>query len=117
MAYLRAVIALNNITFEFGGRVLYKTIQGYDNVASYNFDISRYMQGVISRKDSTFDLRIMAPVNDSIRYVPPYPNNLSGGTDYLTSTTANQPAIGRVRLGGGKHSKFKMRLHVYYSDL
>ncbi len=101
----------------FGGRVVYKTIQGYDNVASYNFDISRYMQGVISRKDSTFDLRIMAPVNDSIRYVPPYPNNLSGGTDYLTSTTANQPAIGRVRLGGGKHSKFKMRLHVYYSDL
>jgi len=97
----------------FGGRVLYKTIQGYDNVASYNFDISRYMQGVISRKDSTFDLRIMAPVNDSVRYVPPYPYNLSGGTDYLTSTTANQPAIGRVRLGGGKHSKFKMRLHVY----
>jgi len=62
-------------------------------------------------------LRLMAPVNDSIRYVPPYPNNLSGGVDYISRAVANQPAIGRVRLGGGSHSKFRMRLHVYYSDL
>jgi hypothetical protein len=101
----------------FGGKVIYKSIQGFDNVATYNFDISRYMQGVISRKDSAFDLRIMAPVNDSIKYVPPYPYNLSGGVDYLSSYSANAPAIGRVRLGGGSHSKFKMRLHVYYSNL
>jgi hypothetical protein len=101
----------------FGGRLLYKSIQGFDNVATYNFDLSRYMQGVVSRKDSVFDLRLMAPVNDSIRYVPPYPYNLSGGVDYISRAVANQPAIGRVRLGGGSHSKFRMRLHVYYSDL
>jgi hypothetical protein len=101
----------------FGGRVVYKTVQGYDNIATYNFDLSRYMQSVISRKDSAFDLRIIAPVNDSLKYVPPYPYNLSGGVDYLSSYFANQPAIGRVRLGGGSHSKFKMRLRVYYSDL
>jgi hypothetical protein len=101
----------------FGGRLIYKSVQGYDNVATYNFDLSRYMQGVVSRKDSVFDLRLMAPVNDSIRYVPPYPYNLSGGVDYISRAVANQPAIGRVRLGGGSHSKFRMRLHVYYSDL
>lgn len=101
----------------FGGRLIYRTIQGYSNVATYNFDLSRYMQGVISRKDTIFDMRLFAPVNDSLKYVPPYPNNLQSGTDYLTTSTGNQPAIGRVRLGGGKHSKFKMRLHVYYSDL
>jgi hypothetical protein len=101
----------------FGGRLIYKSIQGFDKVASYNFDLSRYMQGVISRKDTVFDLRLFAPVNDSLKYVPPYPNNLQSGTDYLTSSTTNQPAIGGVRLGGGKHSKFKMRLRVYYSDL
>ncbi len=101
----------------FGGKLIYKSIQGYDNVASYNFDLSRYMQGVVSRKDSVFDLRLMAPVNDSIRYVPPHPYNLSGGVDYISRAVANQPAIGRVRLGGGSHSKFRMRLHVYYSDL
>ena len=101
----------------FGGQVVYKTLQGYDNVATYNFNISRYMQGIVSRKDSVFDLRMFAPVNDSIKYVPPYPNNKIAGKDYLTATLGNQPAIGRVRLGGGSHSKFRMRLHVYYSDL
>jgi hypothetical protein len=75
------------------------------------------MQGVVSRKDSVFDLRLFAPVNDSLKYVPPYPYNLTGGTDYLSRAVANQTAIGRVRLGGGSHSKFKMRLRVYYSDL
>jgi hypothetical protein len=109
---------VNTTQFDrFGGKRIYKSIQGFDNVASYNFDISRYMQGIVSRKDTVFDLRLFAPVNDSIKYDPPYPNNLQSGTDYLTSSLGNQAAMGRVRLGGGKHSKFKMRLHVYYSDL
>jgi hypothetical protein len=106
-----------NQFLRFGGRVVYKTVQGYDNVATYNFEISRYMQGVISRKDSIFDLRMIAPVNDSIKYVPAYPNNYLSGSDYLTSSLGNTPGIGRVRLGGGRHSKFRMRLHVYYSNL
>jgi len=101
----------------FGGRLVYKSIMGYDKVASYNFNISRYVQGVISRTDSMFDFRILAPVNDSIMFVPPYPNNKAAGVDYLSSSLGNQPAIGRVRLGGGKHSRFRMRLHIYYSDL
>ncbi len=101
----------------FGGRLVYKSIKGYDKVASYNFNISRYIQGVISRTDSMFDFRILAPVNDSIMFVPPYPNNKAAGVDYLSSSLGNQPAIGRVRLGGGKHSRFRMRLHIYYSDL
>jgi len=101
----------------FGGRVTYKSIKGYDQVASYNFNVSRYVQGVISRTDSIFDFRILAPVNDSIMFVPPYPNNKLSVVDYLTNSLGNEPALGRVRLGGGKHSKFKMRLHIYYSDL
>ncbi|MGI9139117.1 MAG: hypothetical protein ACR2IM_08765, partial [Sediminibacterium sp.] len=101
----------------FGGRLSYKSIKGYDKVASYNFNISRYVQGVISRTDSMFDFRILAPVNDSIMFVPPYPNNKAAGVDYLSTMLGNQPAIGRVRLGGGKHSRFRMRLHIYYSEL
>lgn len=103
--------------FRFGGNLQYKSIQGYDKVASYNFNVSRYVQGVVSRADSLFDFRIIAPVNDSILFVPPYPNNNQGGVDYLGTSQGNQPGIGRVRLGGGKHSKFRMRLHIYYSDL
>ena len=102
----------------FGGKLRYKSSNGYDNVATYNFSISRYVQGVISRSDSIFDFRILAPVNDSISYVYPHPNNvLAPTTNYLSTSFGNQPAIGRVRLGGGTHSKFKMRLHIYYSDL
>ena len=101
----------------FGGKVIYKSIQGYDNVATYNFDLSRYMQGIVSRKDSIFDLRLIAPVNETIKYVPQYPYNLTGGNDYIYSYLAKNPASGRVRLGGGSHSKFRMRLKVYYSDL
>jgi hypothetical protein len=29
----------------------------------------------------------------------------------------NQAAIGRVRLGGGSHSKFRMSLRIYYTNL
>jgi hypothetical protein len=101
----------------FGGKLVYKSLNGYPKVASYNFNISRYIQGVISRSDSLFDFRIMAPVNDSITFVPPYPNNKQAGVDYLTSSLGNQAAVGRVRIGGGKHSRFRMRLHVYYSEL
>lgn len=101
----------------FGGFQTYKTLNGYDKVATYNFNITRYMQGVIAKKDSVFDFRLFAPVNDSLIYVPPYPYNTSSTVDYITSSTANQPAMGRVRLGGGRHSRFRMRLRVYYSDL
>jgi len=103
--------------YRFGGQLRYKTVQGYDNVATYNFDISRYVQGVISRKDSLFDLRITAPMNDSVRFVPPYPSNKIAIMDYLTSALGNTPGVGRVRLGGGSHSKFRMRVRIYYSDL
>jgi hypothetical protein len=64
-----------------------------------------------------FDFRIIAPVNDSIRFVPPRPSNSISTINYLSSGLGNSPATGRVRLGGGSHSKYKMRLRIYYSDL
>lgn len=103
--------------YRFGGQLMYKTSQGVENIATYNFNVSRYVQGVISRKDSMFDFRIIAPVNDSVRFVPPHPSNNMSSIDYLSSALGNSPATGRVRLGGGNHSKFKMRLRIYYSDL
>lgn len=101
----------------FGGQRIYQNKNGYNSIATYNFNISRYVQGVISRTDTLFDFRLSAPVNEVFNYVPPYPYNKGGITDFITSSIANQPAIGRVRLGGGTHSKFRMRLHIYYTDL
>jgi hypothetical protein len=102
---------------QFGGQKISKSLNGYSNVATYNFNVSRYVQGLVSRKDSLFDFRLYAPVNDSIKFVQPYPFNKIQSAEYLTSSLGNQPAIGRVRLGGGSHSKFRMRLRVYYTNI
>jgi hypothetical protein len=102
---------------QFGGQKISKSLHGFSNVATYNFNVSRYVQGLIARTDSLFDFRLYAPVNDSIKFVQPYPFNKIQSTDFLTTSLGNQPAIGRVRLGGGSHSKFKMRLRIYYTNL
>ena len=102
---------------QFGGQKISKSLNGYSNVATYNFNVSRYVQGLIARTDSLFDFRLYAPVNDSVKFVQPYPFNKIQSTEYLTSALGNQPAIGRVRLGGGSHSKFRMRLRIYYTNL
>jgi hypothetical protein len=102
---------------QFGGYKISKSLNGFSNVATYNFNVSRYVQGLIARKDSLFDFRLYAPVNDSIKFVQPYPFNKIQATDFLTTALGNQPAIGRVRLGGGSHSKFRMRLRIFYTNL
>ncbi len=102
---------------EFGGYLSYKSLFGYDRVASYTFNLSRYVQGIVTRKDSSFTLRLSAPTNDSLMYTPPYPGNTGSILNYLGPNTGNDPADGRVRLGGGTHSRFRMRLRIVFSRL
>lgn len=80
----------------------------------YSFDLSRYLQGIITRKEKYFDLILYAPFKDYV-----YVNetlNLQYPIAPLTSPL-NDPAFGRVRLGGGNNTRYKMRFHVVYSDL
>jgi hypothetical protein len=101
----------------FGGLPGYKTV-GTQRVASYNFNLSRYVQGIISRKDKNLTLFISAPTNDSFKYTTPYPNNFSR-TYYTNPGTANNTADGRVRLRGGipVTNPNRMRLRIIYSRL
>ncbi len=101
----------------FGGFVTAKSILGYDKVYAYNFDLSRYVQGIVTRKDTSFTLRLSAPVNDSLRYTPPYPANTVQSVYYITPSIGNEPGDGRVRLGGGTHSRFRMRLRIIFSRI
>lgn len=79
-------------------------------ISTYSFDISRYVQGVVTRNDSTFDFILWAPYN---YYLAPIETS---AYLYPISTPAlNSVAIGRVRLGGGNNSNYKMRLHIVYS--
>ncbi|MFX7705209.1 hypothetical protein ABTJ74_19435, partial [Acinetobacter baumannii] len=68
-------------------------------------------------KDTSFVMQLSAPTNDSIHYTPPYPNNNISQTYFLNPTYYNQAAQGRVRLGGGTHSRFRMRLRIVYSKI
>lgn len=105
-----------NIT-DFGGFAFYKTTQGYDRVAGYTFNLSRYVQGIITRKDTSHLLQLSAPTNDSIYYSNPYPQTTSPLLYYLNPSIGNDPANGRVRLGGGTHSRFRMRLRIVFSRI
>ncbi len=104
-------------TATFGGYLSYKSVPGYDQIATYNFNLTRYVQGIVSRKDSSFVLRLSAPANDSISYIAPYPNLTAAQTYYLTPSIGNNVADGRIRLGGGTHSRFRMRLRIVYSKI
>lgn len=101
----------------FGGLVSYKNV-GTQRVAAYNFNISRYVQGIVSRGDKNLVLRLSAPANDSIKFTGPYPNTLST-TYYIAPGSANHTADGRVRLGGGAplNNPYRMRLRIIYSRL
>jgi len=104
-------------TANFGGYLTYKTVPGYDRLAGYNFNLTRYVQGIVTRKDTSFTLRLSAPTNDSINYTPAYPNTSFSQMFYLSPTFGNFVGDGRVRLGGGSHTRFRMRLRIVYSRI
>lgn len=104
----------------FGGFITEKDVTPYGIVKAYTFDLSRYVQGIVTRKDSSYTLRLSAPSNDTLRYIPPYPQPNTSSIFYVVPSVANNLADGRVRLGGGglpKDNQLRMRLRIVYSKL
>ena len=85
-----------------------------NNIARYTFNISRYVQKIVTNKRTNSVLRLRAPdyITSSIGYVDDcnlfVPAFLS---------PYNQLAYGRVKLGGGNNTNYKMRLRIIYSNL
>jgi len=102
---------------EMGGYITYKSTQGFDQVGAYNFNISRYVQGIAARADTSFNLILTAPSNDSLYYSAAYPHSAERNNYFMTPTYANNAANGRVRLGGGTNVRFRMRLRIVYSKI
>lgn len=97
----------------FGGYIIYKTDNAGNRVASYAFDLSRYVQGVITRKEKTYDLSLFAPVFDYV-----FTTETSGILYPIYADQINPPGIGRVRLYGGSiNHPGKMKLRIIYSKL
>lgn len=85
----------------------------FDSIARtyhYNFDISRYVQGIVTRKEPIFNLRLTAPYNQYI-----YTDSTYTYAVPIAAPSLNTVGIGRVRLGGGNNQQYKMKLHIVYS--
>ncbi len=101
----------SNFEVLFGGPIKYNI---------YNFNLSRYVQGIVTRHDKVYTLRLSAPfrtnateVRGGISFTPSQPWEKSG-------FPINSPvAAGRVILAGGTYSDptKKVRLRIIYSKI
>ena len=83
-----------------------------NSIKVWKFNISRYVQHVLTHTQSLYDLRLSAPFTLNESYgLPP-------GPDLVYPMFLN-PSIakGRIRVGGGNHPTQRMRLRLVYSKL
>ncbi len=90
----------------FGGFRRDKSDAFGNPIKYYNFNISRYVQQIVTDRTYAYDMRLYAPFNInypqySREYIP-YNNNI---------------AYGRVRIGSGSNPNYKLRLRIVYSKL
>jgi hypothetical protein len=80
----------------------------------YTFNLSRYVQSIVTKKLPSRTLRIYAPY---MTY--PYFESSIGTIGFLPDVLFINAPIGanRVVLGGGSHPTQKMRLHIIYSKI
>jgi hypothetical protein len=97
---------------DFGSFPVRKTDAQGNNIYAYNFNITRYIQQLVTTKSKNYKLNLYAPQYDFVWLAE---NSINGINLY--STQFNPPAAGRVRLGGGTHSKQPMKLRIIYSVL
>ncbi len=90
--------------FVFGGQKKLIADPSNNVVSSYNINITRYVQGIITRKDPNLLLKLHVPYN--VRY-----------DDLLINFALNGLGRGQVVLGGGNHSRQPMKLRLVYSKL
>ncbi len=98
----------------FGGyRTTVKDAFGH-NVAKYTFNISRYVQKIVTNGHVNRPLRLRAP--DNIINLTGYFDECSQGIAPF-NYPINLPTIGQVRLGGGNNVNYQMKLHIIYSNI
>jgi hypothetical protein len=81
----------------------------------YRFNLSRYVQGIVTRKEKSYALRLFAPYNSRPYYLASSAS-LSG---FLTISTSSLVGYGRVVVAGGSFPDpaKKMRLRIIYSKI
>ncbi|MEO8110172.1 MAG: DUF4270 family protein [Ginsengibacter sp.] len=85
-----------------------------NTLSKYVFNISRYVQSIVTKGTSNDTLRLSAPYN--ISNLTPYIDRCGQTVSYF-NYTLNNLADGRVKLNGTNGTARKLRLHVVYSLL
>lgn len=105
-----------NINSSFGLYGQY-TVDGTGKpIKVWKFDLTRYVQNVLTKQEPVHDFRLFTTQNATgrIRNVV-----LSNTGPYLIATVVVNPRMvfGRVRVGGGNHATQKMRLRIVYTKI
>lgn len=90
----------------FGGFRRDKTDAFGNPIRYYNFNITRYVQHLLTKRTYNYDMRLYAPFHllysqHSTSYIP-FGNNI---------------AYGRVKVGSGSNPNYRLRLRLIYSKL
>lgn len=105
---------LQNGFATMGGRINKTTDNAGNSIAEYRFNISRYVQSIVTKGKSSLTLRLRAPdyvSNDAVY------NDWCGQTIGPFSTARNNISDGRVKLNGTNNTSTRIRLRVVYSVL
>lgn len=83
-------------------------------VSKYTFDISRYVQKIITNKNTNYTLSLSAPdyITNYVGYIDD-----CGQTVTAFNYLVNYVTVGRIKLGGGNNLTSPMKLTIIYSKI
>ncbi|MBA2249403.1 MAG: DUF4270 family protein [Chitinophagaceae bacterium] len=102
-----------NLTL-FGGFRTFVNDPFGNRIARYSFNLSRYVQKIVTSHRINSTLRLKAP--DAITIPTTYVDECNQPVAPLTYPI-NVLSLGRVKLGGGNNSSYRMRLHIVFTKL
>ena len=80
----------------------------------YVFNISRYLQKIVTNHEKNYTLRLYAPFSAEPYYMAPDGTKSAFPSYFLVNTPI---ASGRVIVGGGAHPTKRLRLRIIYSKI
>ncbi len=98
---------------DFGGFPRRGTFGGTPNINYYNFDLSRYVQGIVTNKNKPYPFVLYTPYREVFQLTK---GVLSYGR--VSTDPVNYAGVGRVKLYGGgadTTNTHRMKLHIVYS--
>lgn len=102
-----AFFPIGGIDLDYFGGIARKKRDNFGNtITYYDFNITRYVQQIVTRQSANYPIRIFPAYNFSY---PQYSENLI--------SFFNPIAFGRIKVGSGSHPTRKMKLIIIYSKL